>query len=352
MTAPSQASVAESQTIDVRPAISVEHLVKRFRLRSSAQDVLAIDDVSFDVPAGSTLGIVGESGSGKSTLARCILGLIPFDSGRVRILDTSIAGARDSQLREMRAKAQIVFQEPLESLDPRLRIGEAIAEPLKIRHRTRRGAHAERVAELLQLVALDPALADRFPHQLSGGQQQRINIARALATNPSVLVLDEPTSSLDVSVRSEVLRLLAKIQNELGLTYVLISHDLGTIRAMATDIAVMYLGRIVEHGPAERVLERADHPYTRFLLGSELSLDPNIRPSQPAVREGVTAATTTNGCSFALRCPNHVAKCSEVVPALLPTRESTRVACHLVETAAPATGDESGVHAGDKRVLA
>jgi oligopeptide/dipeptide ABC transporter ATP-binding protein len=313
-----------------RAAISVKHLDKRFRSRKGGRGVHAIDDVTFDVAPGSTLGIVGESGSGKSTLARCILGLLPFDSGRVEILGTSIGGAGEAGMRALRADAQIVFQEPFESLDPRLRVGDAIAEPIKIRYGGRRGTHRERVSELLRLVALDPGLADRFPHQLSGGQQQRVNIARALATRPSLLVLDEPTSSLDVSVRSEVLSLLAQLQQNFGLTYVLISHDLATIRAMSTDIAVMYLGRIVEHGPATEVLRNADHPYTQFLLSSELSLDPHVRSRPREQRAAIPTSPPEVGCGFAPRCPLRMDECMTVVPPIVRTSATARVACHLV----------------------
>jgi len=330
-----------------RAAISVKHLDKRFRSRRGSAGIHAIDDVTFDVAPGSTLGIVGESGSGKSTLARCILGLLPFDSGRVEVLGTSIGGASQEVVRKLRADAQIVFQEPFESLDPRMRIGDAIAEPIKIRYGGRRGGYLERVNELLRLVALDPDLATRFPHQLSGGQQQRVNIARALATKPSLLVLDEPTSSLDVSVRSEVLRLLASLQQEFGLTYVLISHDLATIRAMSTDIAVMYLGRIVEHGPATEVLQHADHPYTRFLLGSELSLDPHVRSRPAEQREVIASSVPLVGCGFAPRCAFKVDECVTVVPPLARTSPTARVACHLVRKAdiadAAATNESKNV---------
>jgi peptide/nickel transport system ATP-binding protein len=316
-------------------ALTVSNLSKRYHSRRGGRDIIAVDDVSFEVRQGSTIGIVGESGSGKSTLARCLLGLLPFDSGEVNVLGTSIGTAGRDEIREFRAKAQIVFQEPFESLDPRLRVADAIAEPIKIRHGGHRGAHLAQVEELLKLVALDPGLATRFPHQLSGGQQQRVNIARALASRPSLLVLDEPTSSLDVSVRSEILRLLASLQDEFGLTYVLISHDLSTIRAMSTDIAVMYLGRVVEHGPADELLAHADHPYTRFLLGSELSLDPNVRPNVPDQAAMALPEAPQVGCGYAPRCSMKGAICDSVVPLLKPTSLTTRVACHL------AHGDET-----------
>jgi ABC-type glutathione transport system ATPase component len=262
----------------VQPAVSVRALRKVFPGRGGGPDVVAIEGATFDVAPGTTLGIIGESGSGKSTLARCMLGLIRADSGQVDILGTPIIGSDERALRPLRAQAQIVFQEPFESLDPRVRIGAAVAEPLRI-HTALRGdeLHA-RVAQLLTQVTLDPELASRFPHELSGGQQQRVNIARAVATRPRLVVLDEPTSSLDVSVRADVLRLLRRLQRELGLTYVLISHDLPTIRAMCDEVVVMFRGTIVEHGPAASVMEHPDHPYTRYLLASDLPLDPAADP--------------------------------------------------------------------------
>jgi peptide/nickel transport system ATP-binding protein len=261
-----------------RPALAVHDLRKVFAGRGGGPDVVAIAGATFEVMPGTTLGIIGESGSGKSTLARCLLGLMPADSGRVEILGTSIIGAKERTLRPLRARAQIVFQEPFESLDPRSRVGASIAEPLRI-HTDLRGKELDaRVADLLEQVTLDPLLASRFPHELSGGQQQRVNIARAVATRPSLVVLDEPTSSLDVSVRAEILRLLRSLQQELGLTYVLISHDLPTIRAMCDEVAVMFRGTIVEHGPAATVMEQPDHPYTRYLLASDLPIDPAVEP--------------------------------------------------------------------------
>jgi ABC-type glutathione transport system ATPase component len=236
--------------------------------------VVALDNVDLELPVGGTLGVIGESGSGKSTLARCLLGLLPADDGSVRLLGQEIVGMRERDLRRLRREVQIVFQEPFESLDPRLRIGEAVAEPLLLHTDLSPAARRSRAGELLEMVSLDPALADRFPHQLSGGQQQRVNIARALATHPRLLVLDEPTASLDVSVRADILRLLGRLRDELELSYVLISHDFPTIRSLSSHIAVVHSGSVVEHGPASTVLTTPEHDYTRFLLASELPLDP------------------------------------------------------------------------------
>jgi len=297
------------------PAIVVEGLQKRF-VRRGQPDVIAVDDVSFEVAHGSTLGLVGESGSGKSTVARCVLGLIPSDGGRVEVGGRSIRDAAPRDLRGWRRDMQIVFQEPFESLDPRLKVSAAVAEPLILHTQIRGAALRARVLELLELVQLRPELAERYPHQLSGGQQQRVNIARALATDPGVVILDEPTSSLDVSVRAEILKLLMRLQRELDLTYMLISHDLPTIRNVCDRVAVMYLGRIVEVGPADRVLADPAHPYTEFLLGSELSLDPDVKPTTLPVKGEARLGDRPPGCIFAPRCPLKIDTCDTAQPPL------------------------------------
>jgi oligopeptide/dipeptide ABC transporter ATP-binding protein len=245
-----------------------------------------------------------------------VLGLVASDAGRIEVSGREIRSARPRELREWRRDMQIVFQEPFESLDPRLKVAAAVAEPLLLHTELRGDALRARVLELLELVQLRPELAGRFPHQLSGGQQQRVNIARALATSPGVVLLDEPTSSLDVSVRAEILKLLMRLQRELDLTYVMISHDLPTIRNVCDRVAVMYLGRIVEIGPAELVLARPAHPYTEFLLGSELSLDPDEKPKTPAVKGEARLSDRPAGCIFARRCPLKVDACDAAQPPL------------------------------------
>lgn len=311
--------------------VTLTELEKRFRGRGGAADVVAVDNTTLTITRGSTLGIVGESGSGKSTLIRCLLGLVPADSGRANVLGIDTAGATDRQLLPLRRRAGIVFQEPYEALDPRLRVGAAIAEPLKLHYRLRGSALRARVAELLSVVVLDPVLAERFPHQLSGGQQQRVNIARAIATNPQLLVLDEPTSALDVSVRSEVLSLLVTLQNRLDMTYVLVSHDLPTIRAVCSHIAVMYLGRIVEQGTVGEVLNSPAHPYTRFLLGSALSVDPDEKTAPPETRTpGLDDGVDRRGCCFAPRCMARTGECTTSIPTLVHRNTPSLVACHRV----------------------
>jgi peptide/nickel transport system ATP-binding protein/oligopeptide transport system ATP-binding protein len=312
-------------------AIRFEGVTKVFQ-RKGQPPVVAVNEVSFEVPTGATLGLVGESGSGKSTVARCLLGLTPTDSGRIEVLGRQITDAKPRDLRSWRKDMQIVFQEPYESLDPRLRVGAAIAEPLILHTGLRGGELRRRVLELLEHVQLRPEHYARFPSELSGGQQQRVNIARAIAVHPSVVVLDEPTSSLDVSVRAGILKLMVRLQQELELTYVFISHDLPTIRAVCDWVAVMYLGRIVEIGPAQQVLAAPAHPYTELLLNAELSHDADAKPvAQPVRGEARVSGAPSAGCIFAPRCPRPVAVCAEVQPPLLSSGGAHGAACVWVE---------------------
>ncbi|MBM9467362.1 ABC transporter ATP-binding protein [Nakamurella leprariae] len=320
-------------TPESRDVVVLRNLRKTFRGRGGSADVVAIDNTSMRIERGSTLGIVGESGSGKSTLARTLLGLIAADSGEANVLGVNTVGATERSLRPLRRRAGIVFQEPYEALDPRMKVGDLIGEPLKLHRGLRGTALRERVTELMQLVVLDPALAERYPHQMSGGQQQRTNIARALATEPELLVLDEPTSALDVSVRSEILSLLVSLQNRLDMTYVLVSHDLPTIRAVCSHLAVMYLGRVVEQGTVEQVLGSPSHPYTRFLLGSALSLDPDEKTAPPAVNSvGLDGKVDRRGCCFAPRCVYRVDECTTSIPKLMHRNTPSEAACHRAGT--------------------
>lgn len=298
------------------PAIAVENLSKRFKGRRGSDDVVAANSVSFEVAYGQTLGIVGESGSGKSTVARCLMGLTPPDAGRVLVLGHDIERLSRRELAALRSEFQIVFQEPYESLDPRLKVGHAIAEPLLLHTSLSSEDRRTRVVDLLRLVWLDEALVDRFPHELSGGQQQRVNIARALATEPKVLVLDEPTASLDVSVQAGILRLLLRLQRDLNLTYVMISHDLATIRGVCERVAVMYLGELMEVGPVGAVLANPEHPYTRLLLASELSIDPDRSLPDAMVEGEVVRGDRPCGCVFAPRCPLRIDECTRQKPPL------------------------------------
>jgi len=264
------------------PLVEVRSLVKHFRrLRAPlgrVEIIRAVDGVSFVIERGETFGLVGESGCGKSTTGRCILRLIEPTSGEVRLNGENVLAFGRSELRAARRQMQIVFQDPYSSLDPRQSAAAIVEEPLAI-HRI--GSHAERrarAAELFRLVGLDPDYLDRRPHEFSGGQRQRIGLARALALNPSLLIADEPVSSLDMSVQAQVINLLVELQERLGLTYLLIAHDLRLIRHVADRLAVMYRGRIVEMGPTARVFEDSRHPYTRALLSAVPVPDPRVRP--------------------------------------------------------------------------
>jgi oligopeptide/dipeptide ABC transporter ATP-binding protein len=308
-------------------AISVRDVVKHYRTPSRGE-VHALDGVSFTVARGAVLGVVGESGCGKSTLARLLTRLERPDSGRVEVLGQAIDRARGGTLRELRRTIQLVFQDPYASLDPRQRVGDALAEVLSV-HRL-----PGRPGELLEMVGLAAGTAESYPHQLSGGQRQRIGIARALAVRPQVLVLDEPVSALDVSVRAEIINLLVRLRAELQLTYVFISHDLGMVRHLADDIAVMYLGQIVEHGPWREVSDAPKHPYTRALQAAIPIADPEL--AAPAARHVVAgevpdAAAPPAGCRFHPRCPLVEDVCRQVVPALLPVDGRDQVACHVVQ---------------------
>jgi ABC-type oligopeptide transport system ATPase subunit len=261
------------------PLVEVAHLVKHFvrdrGLLQSGTPVKAVDDVSFTIDAGETFGLVGESGSGKTTTGRCVLRLVEPTSGSVRFRGEDVLGFSRSKLREARRHMQIVFQDPYSSLNPRMRAKQIVEEPLIIHRLGDRAARDERVRQLFALVGLDAAHLTRFPHEFSGGQRQRIGLARALALNPSFLVLDEPVSALDVSVQAQVVNLLMDLQQRLNLTYLFIAHDLRLVEHICTRVAVMYMGRIVELGETGALFARPTHPYTKALLSAIPVLDPD-----------------------------------------------------------------------------
>jgi ABC-type oligopeptide transport system ATPase subunit len=252
--------------------IEIRNLCKTFTLQESVfggaakGEILAVDDVSLDIEAGKTLGLVGESGSGKSTLGRLVLRLIEPTSGSICFEGRELLRAGREELRRLRRDMQIIFQDPFGSLDPRMRVRDVIAEPLIIHEKLSANLRRERVLELLRSVGLDESASLRFPHEFSGGQRQRIGIARALALHPKFIVADEPVSALDVSVGAQIVNLLAKLQREFGLAYLFISHSIPVVRYLATDIAVMYRGKIVESGPTEKIVEHPQQTYTRSLL--------------------------------------------------------------------------------------
>ena len=327
------ASTAERSTarvVDGPPLVRVAGLVKEFPVRGSRQVVHAVSDVSFTVPAGTTLGVVGESGCGKSTLARLLLRLIEATDGRIEIDGMDVGGLSARELRRFRGVAQMVFQDPYASLNPRLTVHSIVGEPLMLAGAPRKEID-DRVAELLDLVGLDPRFANRYPHEFSGGQRQRIGIARALARGPRLVVLDEPVSALDVSIQAGVVNLLTDLQEQLGLTYVFIAHDLAVVRHISDAVAVMYLGHIVEHAPAEALYEAPAHPYTQALLSANNIPDPEIeRARQRIILEGDVPSPIDppSGCVFHTRCPIAEPRCAEQVPALVEHAPGHLVACH------------------------
>ena len=270
------------------PLLEARDLVKVFPLGESIfgggarGEVRAVDDVSLEIEAGETLGVVGESGSGKSTLGRLILRLIEPTSGSVRFAGQDVLRASGAELRRLRRDMQIIFQDPFGSLDPRMRVGEIVAEPLLVHNSTGRRERRQRVNELLRAVGLDESAAERHPHEFSGGQRQRIGIARALALRPKFIVADEPVSALDVSVGAQIVNLLARLQREFGLTYLFISHSMPVVRYLATRIAVMYRGKIVEVGATEQLVANPGHPYTRSLLEATPEMEAAVSNQQSA----------------------------------------------------------------------
>lgn len=254
----------------------------------------AVDHVELRLAPGETLGIVGESGSGKSSIARAVMGLTPY-RGSVQFKGTELGSLSAAETRRMRANLQMIFQDPYSTLDPRMRIGDQISEPLIVHRAGSRATFPGRVAELLQTVGLDPEMAKRYPHEFSGGQRQRIAIARAIALNPSVIICDEPTSALDVSVQAQVLELLETLQKEQGIAYLFIAHNLGVVNRIAHRVAVMHLGRIVETGPVEEVFLNPQHPYTRSLISAVLDPDPRTRHTAAPLPEDLTSPLSLIG---------------------------------------------------------
>jgi len=317
------------------PLLAVEGLSKHFPIRGGVfggmrGEVTAVNDVSFTIARGETLGVVGESGCGKTTLGRTILRLIEPSAGTVRFDGTDIGALGRGALRQLRRRMQIVFQDPFSSLDPRMSVGAAVREGLEI-HRLARGAAANRrVAALFEEVGLDPAYATRYPHEFSGGQRQRIGIARALAVEPDLIVCDEPVSALDVSVQAQVMNLLADLQQERRLTYLFIAHDLSVVEHIATRVAVMYLGRIVEIGPSSAVYAHPMMPYTQALLSAVPQPEPNRARSRIVLSgDPPSPAHPPPGCVFFPRCqhPDKDAACTRVVPPLEEKRPDQFAAC-------------------------
>ena len=295
--------------------------------------VRAVDGVSLQIRRGKVTALVGESGSGKSTVGRCIVRLVEPTGGQVLLNGADVTHLSRAQMREHRRDVSIVFQDPAGSLDPRMLVGDVVAEPLQLQGgRRSRQERAERVTEGLQRVGLRPEVARRYPHELSGGQRQRVSIARALMSEPKILVADEPTSALDVSVQASVLNLLADLQRDIGFACLFITHDLSAVEYLADDIAVMYLGQLVEQGTREEIFARPRHPYTQALLAAAPVADPARQRERRPVLLGddlPSAMDPPSGCRFHTRCPLAVAQCVEEVPALRKSGGAV-AACHFV----------------------
>jgi oligopeptide/dipeptide ABC transporter ATP-binding protein len=316
--------------------LRVTDLKKYFPLRTGLfggelQHVRAVDGVSFAMNTGDTLGIVGESGCGKTTLINLLLGLDKPSSGRVEFEGRDLVSLPTAQFRAMRRHIQVVFQDPFWSLDPRMLIRDVIGEPLRVHEKLSSPEYGRRIGELLELAGLPPDAAYRFPHELSGGQRQRIAIARALALDARFVVLDEPTSSIDMVSQTQILRLLEDLKGRYGLTYVIISHDLSVVHFMSTHIMVMYLGKIMEYGPAALIFENPRHPYTLALLGSIPRLDMDGLDELKVIAGQVPSAIDIPpGCRFHPRCPNARESCRSGESTLRPLEDGRLVACHFV----------------------
>jgi len=331
-----------------QPLLSVQNLVKHYPVRSKGVlrrrngDVHAVCDISFDLHRGETLGLVGESGCGKSTTGRAVLNLQPPTAGKVLFDGEELASVGPARMRKLRQRLQIVFQDPYASLDPRMTVNDAIAEPLRIHGRYDAEGPA-RVRELLGTVGLNPEHGNRYPHEFSGGQRQRVGIARALALNPDLLVLDEPVSALDVSIQAGVVNLLEDLQQELGLAYLFVAHDLSVVRHIADRVAVMYLGQIVEIGNRDELFDRPAHPYTQALISAIPLPDPRrerIRARERIVITGdvPNPVSPPSGCRFRTRCPKYAVLteaerqlCVDEAPALTDRGQGHPAACHYAE---------------------
>jgi oligopeptide/dipeptide ABC transporter ATP-binding protein len=321
---------------DMAPLLSAANLVRHFRSGrrfsfSSRKAVRAVDGLSFNLWRGDTLGLVGESGSGKSTVGRLVLGIDRPTAGDIRFEGRDIQRLAPKQWRSLRRDMQMIFQDPLGSLDPRMTVGSQIREPLDIHGLESVPMRDERVDEMLQLVGLSRATRTRYPHELSGGQQQRVVVARALIMRPKLVVCDEPVSSVDVSIQAQIINLLVELRAKLGLTYLFISHDLKVVRHISNRVAVMYLGKLVETGERKVIFEKPLHPYTQALISAIPVPVPELKRERIILAgEPPSPVAPPSGCRFHTRCPYAMARCREREPLLKAVGPSQEVACHLV----------------------
>jgi oligopeptide transport system ATP-binding protein len=313
----------------VDEVLRVENLVKTFPVRRGSGVVHAVSDVSFSIGRGETVGLVGESGSGKTTVGRCILRLVEPSSGTIRFGGQDITQMSQKQFRARRARIQMVFQEPYDSLNPRMRIASILEENLSLEGRLDETARRARVSELLEMIRLPARAAQAYPHELTSGEQQRVSVGRALATGPDLIVLDEPTSALDIGVRAEVIDLLADLQSRTGVSYLFISHDLTAVKQLSHRVIIMYLGEVVENAPTAELFAEQIHPYSMALLGSVLVPNPKARQQSIVLRREIPSPVNLpSGCYLHPRCPFAIADCETTRPQLEMARPGWSAACH------------------------
>lgn len=323
----------------VQPLVQVKHLKKYFPIHKGlfvqrhVGNVKAVDDISFDIYPGETLGLVGETGCGKTTAGRTMLRLYEPTEGAILFNGVDLSQLSEGDLRKARARMQMIFQDPYASLNPRMTVGSIVAAPLEV-HGFPANKRRDRIGQLLEMVGLNPDFVNRYPHEFSGGQRQRIGIARALAVSPDLIVCDEPISSLDVSIQAQVVNLLEELQNQLGLTYLFIAHDLSMVRHISDRMAVMYLGKIMELADRDEIYLRSLHPYTRALMSAVPVPDPDIAKSRNRIiLEGdiPSPANPPHGCNFSTRCPFARDACRQEDPAYREVRPGHWVSCHFAE---------------------